>query len=262
MTSFLPTIKLFKELLITDLILMKEKLSNTLINTLTVITTVTLATTYIFPLMGLGGGYASMFLIGFIVSCGIFESFGNTATMVADIEGDRTISYLLTLPLPGWLVLTQKALSYAIHNAILTLFILPIGKIVMGERLLLSAIQPGKFLLAFIFIHLFCGFYSLVMTAYTANMQSLFNIWNRALFPLWFFGGSQFNWYTLKKLSPWLAYLNLLNPLVYAFEAIKSASLPNENFLPFWACIIALTFFSTLFLYIAHKKLQKRLDYL
>ena len=255
-------IRLMKELLITDLMIMKQKLPETILNTLIWSASFTLAATYVLPYLGMTRSYSSMVLIGSIVSCGIFEIFGNTSIMVADITGEKTISYQLTLPLPGWMLLAQKALANAIHSAILTLFILPIGKLIMGSHLVVSAIHPAKFAIAFVMLHLFCGFFGLVMTAYTMSMDSIINVWVRMLFPLWFFGGSQFNWHTLYEISPILAYLNLANPLTYAFEAIKGASLAGELFLPFWACIGMMIIASMLFLYIGNRKLQQRLDYL
>jgi ABC-2 type transport system permease protein len=262
MTLTLHYLRLFKELLITDLILLKQKLGDTILNTLIWVTSITLAATYVLPKLGMMQSYGSMVLIGSIASCGIFEIFGNASIMVADLDGERTISYQLTLPLPGWILLAQKAVSYAIHSAILTLFIIPIGKLIMQDHFVLSAIQPVKFIIAYVMLHLMCGFFSLVMTAYTSNMGNILNVWVRGLFPMWFFGGSQFNWYTLKSINPWLGYINLANPLVYAFEAIKAASLADGNFLPFVICIPMMGFFSAVFLFIAHKKLQSRLDYL
>lgn len=255
-------IKLMKELLITDLMIMRQKLKDTIFNTLIWSVSFTLAATYVLPFLGMTRSYSSMVLIGSIVSCGIFEIFSNTSIMVADITGEKTISYQLTLPLPGWMLLVQKAIANAIHSAILTLFILPVGKLIMSSHLAMSSINPAKFIIAFIVLHLFCGFFGLVMTAYTMNMDSIINVWVRMLFPLWFFGGSQFNWHTLYEISPILAYLNLANPLTYAFEAIKGASLAGEFFLPFWACIGMMIAASTLFLYLSNKKLQNRLDYL
>lgn len=255
-------IKLMKELLITDLMIMQQKLKDTILNTLIWSVSFTLAATYVLPFLGMTRSYSSMVLIGSIVSCGIFEIFSNTSIMVADITGEKTISYQLTLPLPGWMLLVQKAVANAIHSGILTLFILPVGKLIMGNHLVMSAIHPAKFIIAFIVLHLFCGFFGLVMTAYTMNMDSIINVWVRMLFPLWFFGGSQFNWHTLYEISPILAYLNLANPLTYAFEAIKGASLAGELFLPFWPCISMMIATSILFLYLSNKKLQARLDYL
>lgn len=255
-------IHVMKELLITDFMIIKKKLASTILDTLIWSSSVTLASTYVLPKLGMTPSYASMVLIGTILSCAVFEIFGNTSIMISDLDGEKTISYQLTLPLPGHLLLAQKALSYALHTGILTLFILPMGKLIMGDMLSLSTIQPIKFALAYVVLHLFCGFFSILISAYTPSMSNIINVWVRFLFPLWFFGGSQFNWETLKSISPILAYANLLNPLTYAFEAIKGASLTGEPFLPFWPCMAAMVIFSALFLYFGNKKLQKRLDYL
>jgi hypothetical protein len=255
-------IRLIKELLITDLIIMKQTISGTIINTLIWAGCVTAVSTYVFPQLGMTQAYGSMALISAIGSCGVFEIFGNTSVMVADLDGDKTISYQFTLPLPGWSLLIQKALAFAIHSAIISLFIIPLGKLLMGNQLILSAINPFKFVVAFCTLHLFFGFFALIMIAYTTSMSKILHVWTRLLFPLWFFGGSQYNWYTLKAMNPALAYASLANPLVYAFDAIKSASLSEGQYLPFWFCILMMVVFSALFTYIGHRKLQRRLDYL
>ncbi len=262
MTSFKNYTKLFWELIITDFTLTKQKVSQTLINTIIWVTSITLVTSYVLPQLGIDRGYGNMILISSIMSCGVFEIFGNTSIMVSDLDGDRTISYLLTLPLPGWALLVEKAVSFAIHSALLTIMILPLGKFILGNQLLLSNVKPFHFLAAFITLHLFCGFFALVAIAYTKSMQNILHVWTRLLFPLWYFGGAQFNWHTLKGISPWLAHLSLLNPLVYPNEAMKEATLGAGNYLPFWPCIGMTVLFSVLFLVIAHKKMQKRLDYL
>ncbi|MBM3886537.1 ABC transporter permease [Candidatus Dependentiae bacterium] len=255
-------LRITKELLITDLMLMKQKLFDTIVNTLIWVSSVTAIATYILPSLGITKAYSGMILIGTIASASVFECFGNTSVMVADLDGDRTISYQLTLPLPGWLLLAEKGVAFAIHSAVLTLFVLPIGKLIMGDQLVLSTIHLGKFILAYALLHLMCGFLGIIMIAYTASMNHILNVWTRFLFPLWFFGGSQFNWYTLKQISPALAYVNLANPITYAYESIKGASLTGEPFLSFWVCIAMMTLFSILFLYIGHRKIKQRLDYL
>jgi hypothetical protein len=255
-------LQITKELLITDMILMRQKLIDTITNTLIWVSSTAAIATYVLPYLGITQAYGSMTLIASIVSCGVFECFGNTSMTISDLDGDKTISYQLTLPLPGWLLLVQKALYFAIHSALLTLFILPVGKLIMGNHLQLSAIDPFKFAVAFIALHLMCGFFCIIMIAYTPTMNHILNVWCRFLFPLWFFGGSQFNWQTLKQVSPALAYINLLNPFTYAFEAIKGASLGEGLFLNFWSCIGIMTLFSALFLYFGNRKMQNRLNYL
>ena len=255
-------LRITKELLITDIMLMQKKLKNTIIDTLIWVSSVTAISTYILPQLGIQQAYGPMVLIGTIVSCAVFECFGNTSTTVSDLDGDRTITYQLTLPLPGWLLLVQKALYFALHSAVLTLFILPTGKLIMGSNLDLAGINPFKFALAFIGLHVMCGFFGIIMISYTPNMNLILSVWTRLLFPLWFFGGSQFNWYTLKDVSPIIAYINLCNPLTYAFEGIKNAALRDGQFLNFWLCIGMMLIFSIIFACMGNYKMKRRLDYI
>jgi hypothetical protein len=251
-----------KELLVTDLILMRQKLMSITINTLIWVTSGAISATYILPCLGMAQSYASMMLVASAVSIGIFESFVNTSTIVSDLYGERIISYQLTLPIPGIMLLAQKALAFALRSFTVALCVLPIGKLVMGKHLVLSDISIGKFIVALAAAHLFTGCLGLFLASYTPGMQYVFNAWTRIVFPMWFFGGSQFNWYSFKSVFPIGAYINLANPATYAFEAVKSAALPHTHHLPFWLCIGMLILFSGLALFISHKKLQRRLDYL
>lgn len=254
-------LRIFKDLLVTDFIIMKGNIRASIINTIIWTAAVTVVSTYVLPAIGINKSYGAMMLIASIATCGVFQIFGNAAFFVGDIDGDKTISYQLTLPLPGWLLWTQKALYFAVHSAIISLFILPLGKLLIGNQLVLSGINPLKFIAAFCFTHLLFGCFTLVMIAYTPNMSKIEHVWTRLLFPLWFFGGSQYNWYTLNTINPSLSYVTLANPFVYAFEAIKSASLDGQ-YLPFWVSISVIIIFCAIFIFIGHKKLQHRLDYL
>lgn len=253
---------LMKELIITELMILRKQLKDKIINQIIITVSVNLFTAYIYTYLGMPVSFAAMTSIGLLISCGVFEIFSNTATFLSDIDGERIITYELTLPVPGgWFVLVKKALIFGTNGIVLAALSLPLGKLVLQDQLDLSAIHLGPFILAIVCSHLLCGFFCLLLTAYTRNMGVIGNVWSRMIMPLWFFGGSQFNWSTLYEISPTLAYINLANPFTYAYEALKAASLEGD-FLPFWGCIAVLSITSLVCLYIANRKLKQRLDYL
>ncbi len=255
--------RLVGRLLKTDMLIFKSQFIDTTIDTCVWITFCTLVAAYILPQLGMNSAYGAFALIGYIGSASIFQTFGNVSQVVADLDGERTITYPLTLPLPGWLLMMQKALAFALQSALLSIIILPIGKLILQDKLNLSLIDPVRFLIIYATLHLFiAGFFTLFFVSITAKMSRILNVWTRVLFPLWFMGGSQFAWATLNTTAPLFAKICLLNPFIYAFEGLHAATLGQEGYLPFWLCIGMLWLFIVVFGVISIKRLQRRLDFI
>jgi ABC-type polysaccharide/polyol phosphate export permease len=78
---------------------------------------------------------------------------------------------------------------------------------------------------------------------------------------MWFMGGFAFSWQALYNVWPALAWVDLANPMIYVTESTRVAILGQENFLNFWLCLVAITFFSVLCFVVGMSKIKKRLDY-
>ena len=260
---FFQQVRLFGKLLKTDFFIFKQNCIDDIIDTCVWVTFCTIVAAYVLPSLGMQVSYGAFFLIGCIGSSSIFLIFGDTSQVVADLHGERTITYPLTLPIPGWLLFVQKAVTYSLQAAIISAIIIPLGKLILMERFNLSLINPFRFIIIYLSLHVFCaGFFTLFFVSMTEKMSRILNIWTRVLFPLWFMGGSQFSWQTLDAMNPWFAKLCLLNPFTYAFEALHAATLGQEGYLPFWLCIMILWASIVLFGFISIKRLQKRLDFI
>lgn len=195
------------------------------------------------------------------VSWGFFEVMENVARFIADLQGEKSISYALTLPLPQWMVFVRLALSNALQAMAIAIFILPMAKVLLWNNFDISQACWSKFLLIFVLAHMFYGFFSLWLASMVKSLDSIGDIWMRVVFPLWFLGGYQFTWTTFSQKSPMLAYASLFfNPLVYCFEGVRAAILGQEGYLPFWSCCLALLVFTTLVGSIGTYRLLKRLD--
>jgi ABC-type polysaccharide/polyol phosphate export permease len=83
----------------------------------------------------------------------------------------------------------------------------------------------------------------------------------RFVFPLWYLGAFQFSWAILYRIFPLGGILNLINPMVYVQESMRSALLGAEGYLPFWVSAGMLFFFIILFLWWGIVRLKKRLDF-
>ncbi len=215
---------------------------------------------YVFPQMGMSEDYAVFMACANTMSWGFFEVMGNVATLVGDLTGPKSIEYDLTLPLPQWMVFVRMAISNALQAMVIALFILPISKIVLWKQFSLAHFSFMKFTGIFIVGNLFYGFFSLWLASMTKNLEHINNVWMRVVFPLWWIGGYQFSWGTMYKMSPVMAKVTLLNPLVYAFEGVRGSVLGQSDYISFGYCVAALIFGSIITGYIGTKKMMQRLD--
>lgn len=216
---------------------------------------------YLMQSFGLAQNFGVLLFAGILASVGLFEVYGNTAVLIADIEGDCKISYYLALPTLAPTVLA----SYVAHRVIITismcLALIPLGIIMLYNQLNFATIAWGK-LLTFLFLsNIMWAIMSLILAAYIKNIDKLGIAWCRIIFPLWFLGGYQYSWAVMHKVAPYLSYLMLLNPMIYATEGIRAAQLGQTGYLPFWICFVVMTALCGIFGWWAVKALRQRLDF-
>ncbi|MBX9830822.1 ABC transporter permease [Candidatus Babeliales bacterium] len=221
----------------------------------------TFVTAYVFPSLGMPESYGPCFAIGGVAIYGVFLIFVHTANFVADMYGNQVIAYELALPIPSWLVLLQKTCSYAFLNTLLSSVIFLVAKLVLLSRLDLGQISLIKFIPFLILANFFTAFLSLFMSSILSSMEGLSIIWPRILFPLWFFGGSQFTWITLNKCSPKFSYFCLLNPFLYVTEGMRACVLNPADSLSFFICAPVTLGITLIFAFISIRKLKQRLDF-
>jgi ABC-2 type transport system permease protein len=216
---------------------------------------------YILPLMGIAVSFGSFILVGITVSMCLFHCVNKAQALVADIEITNSISYQLSLPIQPWLLFMKIGISFAITSACLNFLTIPIGKIVLGNLFDLTNLSIVKTFLIFITLNIFFGFYGLFIASLVKKTSNFSHVWMRFVLPLWMLGGYQYSWYTLKNAYPFFGYLSLINPLIYAFEGIRTATLGQEGSLNFWLCIGMLWLFIALMYCFALHKFKQRLDY-
>lgn len=258
--NFRSYLKTFWALLKTDFAIVNKNIVNDIIDVFIWISLISIVFTYIFPQLGMSKDFGGLALVGTIASCGIFDIWSTTANYLSDLEGNNTNSYFFTLPIPSWTIFIKIALAQAYKTIILSTFILPLGKLILANRLNLSNFSPIKFFLMFATVNIFCGFFAILMISVTSSMKRVNSVWVRVLFPLWFLGGAEFPWKAIQGLSEYLAYTVLLNPILYCMEGIRATTLGQENYLNFWICLIFLWISGGIFGYLGIKRLKKRLD--
>lgn len=215
---------------------------------------------YILPQFGISSDFGKFIMIGNIAAWGMLEVGTNVSILISDLLGIQSTSYYLTLPIPQSWIFIRIGLSDAFKSFISTLPMIPIGKLVLWNYFVLSDIAYGKLIISYITAHLFFGFFGLFLASKTPNLEYITTIKQRVIFPLWFIGCYQFTWHMLYKTNPTIAYISLLNPIVYIMEGMRSAITSNYTLIPYSVCTIVTIAFTILFGYLGVNGFKKRLD--
>lgn len=257
--QFSQRLFVFKELLLTDLMVLRKVILDKLINLSIWVFCTQFVMTY-FLQQADGDAFGVFMMASICATAGFFEIYPAAVSIVADLNGDKKLFYELTLPLSSRLVLVRLAVYYMINAFIMGIWAFPLSLTFVYSSLSFASISWFKLGIAFICISIFYGVFTLWLASFIKDMSKLGSIWMRIVFPLWFLGGFQFSWEDLNKLSPFLGKMVLLNPIIYAMEGMRSLFVAREA-LPFVGCMIALIIFSILFLWHALVRWKKRLDY-
>ena len=239
--------RIFGWMLWRDITLVKNDFLNKTFDAILWSTNSILISNFLLTAFGTSSTFGIYIWVGTIVTMSFFESAEYAHELVADITGDGHIKFLLTLPIPAWLVFVRIALAIAINCIALGIFIVPLGKLLLMHKLDLSQFSYIKFALIFLFSNVMFGFFGVLIASWAKGIGR-FSIVRRRIFnPLWVWGGYQFSWAILAKTFPQVAMLALLNPITYTFEGTRSAILGPENFINFWYSLGAILIFIGIF---------------
>ena len=257
----LSSLQIFGWLLWRDMRVLKIDFLNTVIDALVVPAIFIIIAGYVLPDLGMPATYGSFMLVSTLV----FMAYSTTtwrgaSQLISDIEGDKAVSYELTLPLPSWMVFVKFACKYALNAIFINILTIPMGKLLLWDKFDLSSFHLFKFIMIYILVTLFFGFYSLWIASWVKGVPGFTRFWLRYGSQLIFFSGYQYPWQILNRALPLFSYINLLNPFVYAFEGTRAAVLGPVGCIPYWICFSCLILSIIFFGYFADKNFRKRLD--
>ena len=185
---------------------------------------------------------------------------GKVSLMMADIEGERTINYYLTLPISSRMLFYYYGIYWTIGSILMTAFLFPLGKVLLYSRFDLSQMSLIKMIPMYLTSNLFFGFFSLWLTSVLRGMSSLSALFLRVINPIWMFGCYFYSWESLREFSPILAKICLINPMVYIMEGMRSACLGSSGYLPYALSMTVLWSYIFVLAWHANKKLKVKLD--
>lgn len=257
---FMFNVDIFRQLLRAKFTNVRSALTEKIINIYIWAGCTLFVTGYLMQSFGLAQGFGLFQFAGILAAVGLFECYDNTATLVADFEGDRTIAYYLTLPSSVATVLLGYICSYVMMSMSMSLALLPLGKLILWNQFNLASVSWGKLLVFMIVINFAYAIITFVLAAHFPAVDKLGIVWCRVIFPLWFLGGFQFSWAATNATAPLVSYVMLFNPVTYATEGIRAALLGQGGYLPFWLCFFVMIVLCFATSWWAFKALKKRLD--
>lgn len=261
MHSFSQTFNTLWWLLRADFTVISKNFWGSLLDSLIVPTTFIIIGGYILPYLGMPADYGAFMTVSSTMMMAYnITAWRGASPFLADLESDKSITYALTLPISSRLVFVKVALGFALPAALLNLLTLPLGKLLLGSHFDLSHFSIIKFLIMYPLAILSFAFFSAALTFWVKNTLEFGRFWLRIGSQLFFFSGLQFSWAVLFKAWPTLAYIDLFNPLLYAFEGFRTAVLGQEGNINFWACVGALVLWIAIFNIIGFKFFKRRLD--
>lgn len=252
--------RVFWQLTLKNLLIFRRQFSSKFFDTCFLFFTNVIIFSYFMPNMGISANYGPFILIGAIASFGLFDTIGRVSELIADIEGDRTINFTLALPISSKLAISQIGISWALSSFLLTLLLIPIGKILVPKEFSLTQISFERLIPIYIVTNLFYGFFSLWLASLIKTLGNISHLFMRFINPIFMFGAYFYTWKSAFELSPVIGYVSLINPMVYIMEGMRSAALGPEGFLPFWICLLAVSGFTLLFALDGIFRLKRRLD--
>ena len=231
-----------------------------LLDTYVLLFTTVVVFSYCLKFYGMSDDYGPFILISAIARFGFFDVVGKVGLVIADLEGDRKILYLMTLPIPSTLVFIYMAVSWAMMAGIVSLLQFPLGKCILYSQLDLTLFDLWKLIPMFLLSNLFFGFFGLWLASILKKTSNLSYLFTRILNPMYMLGAYLYSWKALYAVAPLAAFANLLNPLVYVMEGMHGATLGEGGYIPFWINFLVLSLITMAFGWDAVRRLKQKLD--
>ena len=251
---------IFLQFLKRDLLILKQEYISKFLDTAFIFFTNVIIFSYFMSKQGLTKEYGPFLMIGAIASFGLFEVVTKVSILNEDIAGDKTISFLLTLPLSSNALFCYMGIYWALQSAFFTIPLFFVGKLLLLTRFDIADISYWRLIIIYLTSNLFYGFFALWLTGIIKGSINLTSIFLRFINPLFMFGAYFYSWKDAFALDHLIGYLSFINPIVYIMEGMRSATLGSAGYLPFWITPLALWAFIFLLGWHGITRLKKRTD--
>ena len=200
-----------------------------------------------------------LFAGNLLLSC-LVITFHYTVDILHDLEGPRTIDYLITRANPR-LILLERIFFAAFFGLITSIPFFPVVKLILGSYLDTSNLSWLKLFALLPFGSLCCASYNQLAILATRSSSSLGSVWTRYHHPLVTLGGFWIPLHVITSYSPTLGALVRCTPLVYFTEGLRQAIIGGPQFMSTVHCAAMLTMFSVIFIIGSWMVFKRRIDH-
>lgn len=254
---------IFRHLMVRDVTVLKKEFLGDLVNVFTWPLSLAVTFGYVLPQFGMDVTYGSFLLIGALASTFFYLAVGFGSELVNDFVSLRSIDFFVILPATSYhFFLVQRVFSFAVHAMTLSLPLIPIGKLLLGDKLNLVNLCVAKLLLITFMSGIFFGFFALWLASWVPNNRAFSQVWRRIYTPMQLLGCYWFSYTMAGKVFGWWGLLTLVNPLTFMCEGTRAAVFGPTDYMNFWVSVAALLIYTILFGGYAMYKLKRRLDLL
>ena len=187
---------------------------------------------WMLPKMGfMARGYTATLLPGVLaVSLAMAAVQAVSLPMVVDFAATKEIEDRLLAPVPTWMIAVEKIVSGVLQGLVSALFVLPVGRLIMGPIPGLTLSHAGLVLVVAVLGA--AAFSSMGLLLGTAvSPQHIGLMFSMVVAPMIFFGCTYYPWRGLDRV-PVVKYLVLVNPLVYVSEGMRASLTPGTPHMP------------------------------
>ena len=214
---------------------------------------------YIKPLMYFGkqpGKVATVLFLGSIVMIALHRAFGMGMALFYDLQRQRVLEVQLQAVPLSIVLLGRYSFAVVMTWAFLAPAY-PLSKLLLGDFFYTKEANWGAYLLV-----LFCAISALIAYAFLVHVwakgiQDITKIRLRLNEFLVWFGGFNAPWYIMYQSNEWFGRIALINPMLYATEAIRQTMIPDTHFFPLFVSVPVLLCTTAFCLYMTYVTLRR-----
>jgi len=196
------------------------------------------------PMAAAGGAnFGVVLLPGLMAVAIMFTGIAAVALPLSTEFGiTREIDDRVMCPLPLWAVALEKVCFSAVQSIIGALLVIPMAYYVPAVPVRADVHSWPLLALVMVLASLLAGSMGLAIGSIVSPKQ-IGLVFSIILVPITFLGCVYYSWAGLREIR-WLQICVLVNPIVYMSEGLRAAVTPGIAHMPWWAILLALTFFT------------------
>jgi len=196
------------------------------------------------PMAATGGAnFGVVLLPGLMAVAIMFTGIAAVALPLSTEFGiTREIDDRVMCPLPLWAVALEKVCFSAVQSILGALLVIPMAYYVPAVPVRADVHSWPLLALVMVLASLLAGSMGLAIGSMVSPKQ-IGLVFSIILVPITFLGCVYYSWAGLAGIR-WLQVCVLVNPIVYMSEGLRAAVTPGIPHMPWWAILLALTFFT------------------